>query len=442
MQEEDNHQPTVSRPVAYTMLAAATIGTGTLALTAPQALAAGAGSIGTSAAVFITPFWRFIKRINELYIDAATYVHEDGNMLRRKLGIAVKPPAAEAEGAAPRKHVFSRPIAYGVMAAVAVTTAGLAVMAPGVLEAAFGSVVVSGASFTKPVIDLVEKVNQVYTDLYHYVRKDLFGVKWKREELLPVEADHEIDQSIYAPVTELKKPYSRAATYGLLALGALGVGVLAVHAPAIIVAALGTIAGSAISYTSPALKMVKKLNTIYDKTENHIITDLDIADTFGVKPDANAKHANALHIPKPVAYLIAGGVAVGVAALAFYAPTVLTAALGSIAGAASSFTDPVLKQVGKVNDFYIDTCSYLRTDWQKVAGRKPVATMQPKVQLEVEPAVEKPAAITPSKTPGVRQKFNGSAAANDNDEAVNDNTIQQDTQALPAQPRKGMKPRP
>jgi len=443
MQEEANHQPTVSRPVAYTMLAAATIGTGTLAATAPMALAAGAGSIGTSAAVFITPFWRFVKRINELYIDTATYLHEDGDKLRRSLGIAVKLPDPDAPK---RKHVFSRPIAYGVLAAVGATAAFLAVAAPGVLAAAFGSVVVSGASFTKPVIDLVEKVNQVYTDLYHYVRKDFFGVRQKREELLPVEANHEIDQSIYAPVTEREKPYSRAKTYGMLALGALGIGVLAVHAPAVIVAALGTIAGSAISYTSPALKMVKKLNSIYDKTEDHIIADFDITDDAGAKPVVDAKpKANTLHIPKPVAYLLAGGVTLGIGALAFYAPTVLTAALGSIAGAASSFTDPVLKQVGKVNDFYIDTCSYLREDWNKVAGRKPAADMQPKAaqQMEAEMTAEKPAAITPAKTPGVTQKFNGVSAQNDNEkEAHNDNDVQADAQSLPSKPRKGLGPRP
>ncbi len=417
---EEIYKPTTSRPAAYAMLAGATIGTGILAVTAPEALAAGAGSIGASAAVFITPFWRFIKRVNELYIDTATYVHEDANKLRKRFGYKEK----IREEAPPKTHkqVFSRPIAYGILASAALTTTFLAVVAPGILGAAFGAVVVSGASFTKPVIDLVEKVNKFYGDAFHYLKKDVFRFKSKIPELLPVEPNHEIDQSIYAPITDLKKPYSKAGTYGLLAAGVVATVLLGVYAPAVIVGALGSIAGSAISYTSPALQFIKKVNKVYDKTEGHIIEDLDIADTFGMepkKPDAK----KGINIPKPVAYVMAAGAVVGVGVLAVYAPTVLTAALGSIAGCASSFTDPVLKQVGKVNDFYIDACSYLKSDWDKVAGRKvaveapkpaeePKVAEQPKVS-ETAPTVQTP---TPEaeKAPGVTVDFNKAAPKNDN----------------------------
>ncbi len=365
------------------MLATAAIGTGVLAVTRPEALAAGAGSVGAQSAVFITPFWRFIKRVNELYIDTANYLHEDTNKLRRRLGFKEK--ARDTPPPKTHKPVFSRPVSYAILTAATLTTTFLAVAAPGILGAAFGAVVVSGASFTKPVIDLVEKVNQVYSDVYHYLKKDVFRFKSKLPELLPVEANHEIDQSIYAPVTDLKKPYSKAATYGLLAAGVAGTALLSVYAPAVIVGALGSIVGSAISYTSPALQFIKKLNKVYDKTEGHIIEDLDIADTLGMEPK-KPEAKKGLHIPKPVAYVMAAGAVVGVGVLAVYAPTVLTAALGSIAGCASSFTDPVLKQVGKVNDFYIDACSYLKSDWAKVAGRKSAPEIQakPVEQLKAE----------------------------------------------------------
>lgn len=397
---QDDRNPTVSRPVAYTLLAGAVIGTGALAITAPQTFAAGMGSVGSQAAVFLTPFWRFIKRVNELYTDTGAYLKEDTAKLRRHFGRAPKPIAPDAPKAPPaRKPVFSRLAAYSILGATALTAGVLAVIAPTVLAAAVGSVTVSGASFTKPVIDLVERVNNVYNDVYGYLKKDVLHPKAKRPDLIPIEPVNEIDRSIYAPITEARTPYTKAQTYGILALGGFAALMLAVHAPAVLIAALGTIAGSAISYTSPALQFVKKFNSVYDKAEHHVIEDLEIANALGLERKPPAQGPN---LPKPVSYLIMGSLVVGAGVVAIYAPSILAAALGAIAGSASSFTDPVLKQVGYVNDFYVDAVSHLKEDWNRAARR------QPQPAADSKPAADAAAGTTPAPA---------------NDTAANDNTL-------------------
>jgi hypothetical protein len=410
----EQHQPNFSKPEAYGLLAAATLGTAALAVTSPQSLAAGLGSVSTSSAVFVTPVWRFIKRINDLYIDSALYLKADWERVRGK---HFGPPShAERDVLAAHKPRFSRPAAYAAMTAFGGTVGLLAAYAPVVLVAAFGSVAVSGASFTKPVIDLVQKVNEWYVDTYNYVKGDLS--KTKKIKVKPLVQDNqEIDRSIYAPVSETKKrTYSKAATYAILAgAGLLATG-LVMAAPGLLVAAAGTILGSAISYTAPALKLVKRVNRVYDKAEDHIVEDLDLNLP---RRDNTPKPAEEkpFHLSKPASWALAGGALLGGVALVVFAPQLITAAIGGILGAASSFTEPVLKQVGRVNDFYLDASKYIKDDWNRMLGRQPALPLpkpaQDRSTLTVTLNPEAPKVETPKpevQAPQPRTDFNEVAA--------------------------------
>ncbi|MEZ0226752.1 MAG: hypothetical protein ACAH83_19500 [Alphaproteobacteria bacterium] len=385
--ESQEHQPVFSKPAAYGISASAVVGAATIAVTSPQTFAAGLGSVGMSSAVFVTPVWRFIKQVNDLYTDISMYVAADWEKLR---GHHFGPPSTlKREALAKHKPSFTRTSSYAVLAGTVASSGFLAIYAPSVLAAAFGSVIVSGASFTKPVIDLVRKVNELYVDTYNYVKGDLSKTKKVKMEPLVQDTSHEIDQSIYAPLTE-KKPRSKTATYAILGATALGGALLAMTMPSLLVAAAGTIIGSAISYTAPALKFVKKVNHVYDKTEDHIIDGIDnIADKLDSDPDPKpqpqpqlpgppAPGDQPLHISRPMAYAIAAGATLAGIGVIVYAPTLITAAIGGILGSASSFTTPVLKQVGKVNTFYVDACKYLKEDWQRIKGPAPTLPLNEK----------------------------------------------------------------
>src|SRR5437016_233793 len=112
---QEEHQPVFSKRAAYGLSASAVLGTATLAVTSPQTLAAGVGSVGMSSAVFVTPVWRFIKRINDMYTDMSMYLGADWEMLRGKRFGA--PSNDRREALAKHKPTFSRPAAYGVLAA-------------------------------------------------------------------------------------------------------------------------------------------------------------------------------------------------------------------------------------------------------------------------------------------------------------------------------------
>jgi hypothetical protein len=403
------HQAVFTKRAAYGLTAATAVGTAALAVTAPQTLAAGLGSIGTSSGVFVTPVWRFIKRVNDMYTDISTYLGADWERLR---GRHFGPPSNEKrEALAKHKPVFSRTRAYGVLTAATVSSGLLAVYAPTVLMAAFGSVLVSGASFTKPVIDLVQKVNELYVDTYNYVKGDISKTKTVRMKPLVQDNTSEIDQSIYAPLDGTKK-YSKRATYAILA-GALVTGaLLTLAAPSLLVAAAGTIIGSAISYTAPALKLVKKINHIYDRTEEHVRDGLELPEKPGLTPPQPQKSGNdddqPLHISKPMAWAIATAAVIGGAGIILYAPAIVTAAIGGILGSASSFTTPVLKQVGKVNSFYVDASKYLKEDWQRIVGPMPTLPLQKPTNDATTPT----ATVTP-ETPKVespKTEFNKVAA--------------------------------
>jgi hypothetical protein len=407
---QQEHDPVFSKRAAYGLSAGAVLGTATLAVTSPQTLAAGVGSVGMSSAVFVTPVWRFIKRVNDMYTDISMYLGADWEMMRGK---HFGPPSHEKrEALAKHKPTFTRASAYGVLGASALTSGFLFMYAPSVLFAAFGSVIVSGASFTTPVIDLVRKVNELYVDTYNYVKGDISKTKKLKVKPLVNDTNHEIDKSIYAPV-EQKRKYSKKATYAILAGAAVVGGLIALGAPSLLVAAAGTIIGSAVSYTAPALKFVKKVNHVYDKTEDHIIEDLDIADKLGPRSQPSlpgskpaAGDDQALHITKPMAYMIAAGALLGGAAVVIYAPQLITAAIGGILGSASSFTTPVLKQVGKVNAFYIDACQYMKEDWGRVF--KPAAPVsQFKTGVDNVAATANPGG---PKVESPKQEFNTVAA--------------------------------
>ncbi len=381
------HQAVFTKRAAYGLTATAAVGTAALAVTSPQIFAAGLGSVGTSSAVFVTPVWRFIKSVNDMYTDISMYLGADWERVR---GHRFGPPSTEKrEALAKHKPVFSRSRAYGVLTAATVSSGLLAVYAPTVLMATFGSVIVSGASFTKPVIDLVQKVNELYVDTYNYVKGDISKTKTVRMKPLVQDNNSEIDQSIYAPL-DGKKKYSKPATYAILA-GALATGaLLTLAAPSLLVAAAGTIIGSAISYTAPALKFVKKVNHVYDRTEEHVRDGLELPEKPGLTPPQPAKvegEDQPFHISKPMAWAIATAAVIGGAGLILYAPAIVTAAIGGILGSASSFTTPVLKQVGKVNSFYVDASKYLKEDWQRVVGPAPTLPLQkPSTDDAVKPA--------------------------------------------------------
>lgn len=444
------HQAVFSKRASYGITAATVVGTTALAVTAPQTFAAGLGSVGMSSAVFVTPVWRFIKSVNDMYTDISMYVAADWERLR---GHHFGPPSHERRDAlAKHKPTYSRPKAYAVLGATSLASGFLALNAPSVLFASFGSVIVSGASFTKPVIDLVQKVNELYVDTYNYVKGDLSKTKKVQIKPLVQDTNHEIDQSIYAPITE-KKKHSKAAAYAILAGAIAGTGLLAIAAPSLLVAAAGTIIGSAISYTAPALKFVKKVNHVYDKTEEHVKEGLDLSDE-----DAQPKPEQApalktvpggddqpLQISKPMAWTLAIGAAVAGVAAIVYAPAIVTAAIGGILGSASSFTTPVLKQVGKVNAFYVEACDYLKEDWQRIRGPKPGMVIQSKPADASAPSAA-PKVDGQTLAPGAKEEFSKVAAPSSPAEVapkaefntsaqppvINDNKPQPDSVVQPA----------
>ncbi|MBI1214305.1 MAG: hypothetical protein GC185_00635 [Alphaproteobacteria bacterium] len=411
-QEKTATATTFSKPAAYGTLAATTAGIVGLSVIAPTAVTAGMGSVSTSSAVFITPVWRLIKRVNTLYNDTGHYIKTDIQRFRNKyinkIDLAAAGEAAETPPDS-YKPVHSRKTVYGLMALTGLVSGGLLFYAPTALAAAAGAVAVSGASFTKPVIDLVQKVNELYIDTYNYIKGDLSrGKKLKINLPAPQNEKSEIDHSISAPFSpaEEKAKWSKLEAYGIMAAATVGVALLAVHFPAVLVAALGTVMGSAISYTQPALKLVKKINKIYDHAETQVANDFNIAEELGLKPKAQPEQAPSglkKFARQTASYLFMGGLVTAGVLMAIYTPSLLTAAVGSIAGAASSFTSPVLKQVGKVNDFYMDVGNYLRDDWKRIF--KPRAPKPDLEQTAGAPAPEnalkpeEPKAQTPQPAP-------------------------------------------
>src|SRR5262245_39713873 len=113
--DPQEHQPVFSKRAAYGLSASAVVGTATIAITSPQTFAAGLGSVGMSSAVFVTPVWRFIKQVNELYTDISMYVGADWEKLR---GHHFGPPStAKREALAKHKPTFTRTSSYAVLGA-------------------------------------------------------------------------------------------------------------------------------------------------------------------------------------------------------------------------------------------------------------------------------------------------------------------------------------
>jgi hypothetical protein len=361
--------PAYSRGAAYTVASAAVVGAGLMAVKSLDAFLAGTGSVAASAGSFTTPFLRLVHKANDFYSDAHHYIRT--GMFRPLLGKGYDGTAYQP--------VYSRKVVYGLMAAAGTVTGVLLLTAPEVVLAATGSIAVNAASYTTPVMKVVHRANELITDTLAYFNSDFRRLKGDRHSLRPPPLHNDTLEII--PHEPRGGRHHKALAYGVIGAAALGTVALAVAAPSILMTLAGKIAGSAISYTKPFVRLVRNLNRLYEDTGSHLKEDLFIPLKEGliadkkerswlrktleqIEPESRAK-TNLLPIPKPVIYASMIAVTAGVTLSALYVPTFLVAALGAVAGSAAAFTKPVINAVRKFNHLYDDAEAYVRHDFRR-----------------------------------------------------------------------------